>query len=120
MLPNRVRLSQKATDKLRNLKGATGLTPNILARIAIMLAIKDGTGLGNVGVSDHEGQELSQSVLFGEHATVYDVMINQYVHDHQLDMPVAQVIAAMVEDGLHKMGHVKKVEDVCQFTQEAT
>ena len=107
MLPNRIRLSQKATDKLRNLKGATGLTPNILARIAIMLAIKDGTGLGNVGVSDHEGQELSQSVLFGEHAIIYDVMINQYVHDHQLDMSVAQVIAAMVED-------------VCQFTQEAT
>lgn len=120
MLPNRVRLSQKATDKLRNLKGTTGLTPNILARIAIMLAIKDGTGLGNVGVSDHEGQELSQSVLFGEHAIVYDVMINQYIHDHQLDMPVAQVIAVMVEDGLHKMGHVKKVEDVCQFTQETT
>ncbi|MBJ6610749.1 MAG: DndE family protein [Candidatus Thiothrix moscowensis] len=119
MLPNRVRLSQKATDKLRNLKGATGLTPNILARIAIMLAIKDDTGLGNAGVGDHEGQELSQSVLFGEHVAVYDVMINQYIHDHQLDLAPAHVIAAMVEEGIHKMGHIKKLEDLCQFTQAA-
>lgn len=117
MLPNRVRLSQKATDKLRNLKSATGLTPNILARIAIMLAIKDATGLRNAGVGDHDGQELSQSILFGEHVAVYDVMINQYIHDHQLDLSHAHTIAAMVEEGIHKMGHIKKLDDLCLFTQ---
>ena len=115
MLPNRVRLSKQATDKLRYIKSATGVTPNILARIAIMLAIKDETGLGSAGIKDFEGQELNQSVLFGEHFQVYDVMINQYLEDHQIDTPIAQAIAAMVEVGIHKMGHAKKVEDLCSF-----
>lgn len=118
MLPNRIRLSQKATDKLRYLKSHTGLTPNILARIAIMLSVKDNTGLENAGVSDYEGQELSQSVLFGENILVYDVMINQYIHDHNIEQPCAHVIVAMVEEGVHKMGHIKKIDDLCQFAKD--
>ena len=55
MLPNRIKLSKKATDKLRYLKSKTGLTPNILSRIAIMLAIKEGGNLSNAGVGDING-----------------------------------------------------------------
>jgi DNA sulfur modification protein DndE len=115
MLPNRIKLSQKATDKLRSMKAGTGLTPNILSRIAIMLAINDNNGLANVGIDELDGQELNQSVLFGEHILVYDVMINQFIHEHKLEMPVARVIASLVEIGIHKVGHVKKTEDLCQF-----
>ena len=116
MLPNRVRLSQNATDKLRYIKSGTGVTPNILARIAIMLAVKDETGLGSAGIKDFDGQELNQSVLFGDHYQTYDVIINQYLHDHKVDLPIAQAIAAMVEVGIHKMGHAKKIDDLCNFT----
>ncbi len=115
MLPNRVRFSQKATDKLRMMKGRTGLTPNILARIAIMLALKESGDLSNAGVADNEGQELNKSVLFGEHADVYDVMIHQYFHDNKIDLPPQQAIASLVEIGIHKMGHIKKVEDIYNF-----
>lgn len=115
MLPSRIYLSQKATDRLRNLKNMTGVTPNVLARIAIMLAIRDNTGLGNAGVSDHNGLELNQTVLFGEHLSTYDVIIHQYITDHNVTLPLPQVIAAMVEEGVYKMGHVKKVEDLCHF-----
>ena len=45
MLPNRIKLSKNATDKLRYLKSKTGLTPNILSRIAIMLTIREGSDL---------------------------------------------------------------------------
>ena len=118
MLPNRIKLSQKATDKLRSMKAGTGLTPNVLSRIAIMLAIKDNNGLANVGIAELaelDGQELNQSVLFGEHILVYDVMINQFIHEHKLEIPVARVIALLVEIGIHKMGHVKKTEDLCHL-----
>ena len=54
-------------------------------------------------------------MLFGEHFQVYDVMINQYLEDHKIDVPIAQAIAAMVEVGIHKMGHAKKVDDLCSF-----
>ena len=115
MLPNRIYLSTQATERLKYIKSATGVTPNIIARIAIMLAIKDETGLGSAGIKDFDGQELNQSVLFGDHFQVYDVMINQYLADHNIDVPVAQAIAAMVEVGIHKMGHAKKVDDLCNF-----
>jgi len=112
MLPNRIRLSQKATSKLQYIKNNTGLTPNILSRIAIMLAIKEGGGLANAGVSDYEGQELDKSILFGEYTDVYDVMINQYIFDNNLDLPIKQIVTALVEIGVHKMGHIKQLSDV--------
>ena len=83
-LPNRVRLSQQATDKLRYLKSRTDITPNILSRIAIMLAIRENGDLTNAGVSDYNGQVLDQSVLFGEHVDAYEVIINQFVYDKKL------------------------------------
>lgn len=112
MLPNRIRFSLKATDKLRYMKSKTGLTPNILARIAIMMALKESGNLSNAGVVDNDGQELNKSVLFGEYAGVYDVMIHQYLHDNKIKLPIQQAIAALVEVGVHKMGHIKKVEDI--------
>jgi DNA sulfur modification protein DndE len=114
MLPNRIKLSKNATDKLRYLKSKTGLTPNILSRVAIMLAIRDGTDLSNSTVSDMEGgQELNDTTLFGEHIYLYDILINQYIHDKQLKLTVGETIVAMVEIGVYKMGHIKQIEELC-------
>lgn len=114
MLPNRIKLSKNATAKLRYLKTQTGLTPNILSRIAIMLAIKEGSDLSNAGVGDMDGgQELNDTTLFGEYIYVYDILINQYIHDKNLDLSASETIVAMIEIGVHKMGHVKQLEQLC-------
>ncbi|MCX7101856.1 MAG: DndE family protein [Methylobacter sp.] len=116
MIPNRIKLSKKATDKLRYLKTQTGLTPNILSRIAIMLAIKEGSNLSNAGVGDMVGgQELNDTTLFGEYIAVYDVLINQYIHDNNLCLSVGEAIVSMVEIGVHKMGHIRKLEQLCEL-----
>lgn len=116
MIPNRIKLSKKATDKLRYLKTQTGLTPNILSRIAIMLAIKEGSDLSNSGVGDMDGgQELNDTTLFGEYIYIYDVLINQYIHDKKLNLSVADTIVAMVEIGVHKMGHIRQLEQLCDL-----
>ena len=115
MLPNRVKFSQKSTDKLRYMKSKTGVTPNILSRIAIMMALKESGNLANAGVSDNDGQELNKSVLFGEYEDVYDVMIHQYVNDNNIDLSIQETIAALVEVGVHKMGHVRQLEDLCEL-----
>jgi DNA sulfur modification protein DndE len=113
MIPNRIKLSKKATDKLRYLKTQTGLTPNILSRIAIMLAIKEGSDLSNAGVGEMDGgQELNDTTLFGEHIAMYDVLINQYIHDKKLGLSVGETIVAMVEIGVHKMGHIRQLEQL--------
>lgn len=116
MIPNRIKLSKKATDKLRYLKIQTGLTPNILSRIAIMLAIKEGSDLSNSGVGDMDGgQELNDTTLFGEYIYIYDVLINQYIHEKKLNLSVADTIVAMVEIGVHKMGHIRQLEQLCDL-----
>jgi len=113
MLPNRIKLSTKATGKLRYLKAQTGLTPNILSRIAIMLAIREGSDLLNAGVNDIDGgQELNDSTLFGEYIYFYDVLINQYIDDKNIQLNVTETIVAMIEIGVHKMGHIKQVEQL--------
>jgi DNA sulfur modification protein DndE len=119
MLPNRVTLSKVATDKFRNLKGLTGLTPNILARIAIMLAIRDGSSLRNAAVADLDGQVLNRDVLFGEHAAVYEAIINQYVSEQAINESPAEVITALVEVGAHKMGHIRSLVDVANLAVAA-
>lgn len=115
MLPNRIKFSVKATEKLRYMKSKTGLTPNVLARMAIMMTLKESGNLSNAGVTDNDGQELNNSVLFGEYVDVYDVMIHQYLHDNKIDLPIQQAVSALLEVGVHKMGHVKQVEDLCHL-----
>jgi DNA sulfur modification protein DndE len=115
MLPNRIKLSKSATDKLRNMKGNTGVTPNVLSRIAIMLALKDSSSLQNAGVSDSEGVDLLKSVLFGDHEPVYEALITQYLHQNKSELSMHQAIVALIEVGVHKMGHIKTLSDVCKL-----
>lgn len=109
-LPSRVALSKNATIKLRTIKANTGITPNISARMAIMLAIKDGKSIVNAGLADTDGQVLNRDVLFGDYAAVYEAMIKQYAYEHGVDKPIKDLIAALVEIGVFKMGHVKKLQ----------
>lgn len=115
MLPNRVKLSTNATRKMQYIKSQTGITPNILSRIAIMLAIKESNNLKNAGIGDFEGQVLDKSVLFGDHDEVYDVLINQYINDNNIELEPQKVVASLVEIGVHKMGHVKNLIDICEL-----
>ncbi len=52
----------------------TGLTPNILARFAICLSLKDKT-IPNPEEYNFEGQEIAPRVLFGEHEQIYQALI---------------------------------------------
>jgi len=112
MLPNRVQTSLNAMGKLRYMKQATGLTPNILSRFAIMKAIEGGGSIKNAGVVDNDGQVLSRDVLFGDHAEVYSAILSQYVHENKIKDPLQDVIVALIEIGVHKMGHIKKIQDL--------
>lgn len=115
MLPNRVRLSSNATNKMQYIKSKTGITPNVLSRMAIMLAINEGGSLKNSGVENSDGQVLDKSVLFGEHEAVYDVLINQYISDYNVELDISKTIVSLVETGVYKMGHVKSLVDLCKL-----
>ncbi|MFI5422341.1 MAG: DndE family protein [Nitrososphaerales archaeon] len=62
---NKLHVSGKATAYFPMLKGRTGLTPNILCRMALCLSIADPS-MPNPKLEDEKGQEFSRYTLLGE------------------------------------------------------
>lgn len=114
MLPKRLHISQAATDKLRVLKGRTGLTPNIICRMALVLSLNDGPK-GGKRKPDLAGSEFNIATLFGEQAGVFEAFLKE-VHgllDHKL---VAQTIASHIDDGLQRLTKAKSLVDLVQHS----
>ena len=111
MIPHRVRISEHATGRLRYLKSRTGLTPNILSRFAFLLSARDMRRIGRP-CADLHGQEFNAPTLFGEHQELYELILVRYVETAGDEREPAVIIANHIENGLHKMGHVRRLLDV--------
>ena len=68
-----MRISEEATQKLSLLKGRTGLTPNILCRIAFCLSLKE-SGITNEK-KDSQGMEFNRFTLTGEWDSFYIALL---------------------------------------------
>lgn len=62
----KLKISADATSRLRSLRQRTGLTPNLLCRMAIMLSLEEGA-VGSATVTDEGGQEFNAYTLTGEY-----------------------------------------------------
>ena len=80
----RIRISEKATFRLNQLKGKTGLTPNILCRIAICYSLNDPT-IPNPAEYDERGQELNRYTLTGEWDTFFIALVKERCIQDGLD-----------------------------------
>ena len=81
---NRVRISKGATQRLQMLKGRTGLTPNILLRIAVCCSLNDPR-IPNLDEYDEEGQELNRYTLTGEWDAFFIGVIKERCVEDGLD-----------------------------------
>ena len=111
MIPHRVKISERATARLQYLKARTGLTPNVLSRFAFVLSIREMRRVTRVGKA-FDGQEFNAPTLFGEHLELYDLILDRYVRLTNDDRRAATIVASHIENGLHKMGHLRGLEDV--------
>ena len=111
MIPNRIRISETSTARLRYLKSKTGLTPNILARFAFALSARDARTMVKLDAA-LDGQEFNAPTLFGEHQRLYELLLVRYLRATQDERPVATIIAHHVDVGLHKMGHIRQLDDL--------
>jgi DNA sulfur modification protein DndE len=101
MLPNRFRISGRATRALGNLKAATGVTPNILCRYAFALSIKDGKK-GGLKEPALDGSEFNLPTLFGEHAAAFECVIRA-VHGDLPAKRIVEIVASHIEDGIDSL-----------------
>lgn len=66
--------STDASSRLRSLQQRTGLTPNLLCRIAVMLSLEAGP-IGTVRAPDDKGREFNSYTLTGELTGVIGAMV---------------------------------------------
>ena len=115
MFPTRIQLSKKTWDRLQFLQTKTRLTPNVLARIAISLALRDTqTAVINEAKPD-QVHVMNRDVLFGDHEQAFEALIRQFCSNKQVFADPQDIIRSLIDSGLHKMGHVKSPINLKNF-----
>jgi len=71
---SKLRISADAASKLRSLRQRTGLTPNLLCRIALMTSLEEGP-LGGAPAPDEEGSEFNAYTLTGEYGAMFAALL---------------------------------------------
>jgi len=78
---NRIRISKGATVRLQQLKGKTGLTPNILSRLAVCYSLNEPQ-TPNPSKYDEDGQEFNRYTLTGEWDRFFIALLKERcIHD---------------------------------------
>ncbi|OED78379.1 DNA sulfur modification protein DndE [Vibrio cyclitrophicus] len=111
MLPNRMNLTRSTEEQLKKLKGYTGITPNVSARIAFFRSIESNFR--------YQGQEtkldgsliLDKYTWLGETGEVTELILKMYYPE--LDTKeYQQAWAAHVEDGIASIRNHRSLSDI--------
>lgn len=113
MLPNRVHISKRATELLRQIKAKTGVTPNILCRVALTLSLEENHK-ANPKVTDLNGSEFNLPTLLGDASPIYEALIRQS-HGALTPREAQLILAAHIDNGVDKLKRVKSVSDLIQY-----
>lgn len=74
----RLRTSKATAERLKLLQNTTGLTPNILSRIAVSLSLRESNVLTFAGIKDQGGLEFNRNTLTGANDYIFKALITQY------------------------------------------
>ncbi|MET3393547.1 DNA sulfur modification protein DndE [Variovorax sp. 1140] len=110
MLPKRLRISKSATDNLKMLKSRTGLTPNLICRMALLLSLEDGPA-GGRRVTEELGSEFNAPTLFGEFAFLFDALIRQ-VHGQLDPKDYTPIIVSHIDNGIERLRKSRSLGDL--------
>ena len=79
----RLKTSKQTGEILKSLQNSTGLTWNILSRIAVSLSLNDATE--PPAVPDTAGVEIHRNAMTGDQDYVYKALIRQHANRHVPD-----------------------------------
>lgn len=81
---NRVKLDESVTNKLRMLKGRTGLSRNYLCRIGLCYSLREPVP-PSPQEYDADGQELDRYLLLGDDAPLYIALVQERLIEENRD-----------------------------------
>lgn len=81
---NRIQIGEDATNRLRMLKGKTGLTPNYLCRMGLCYSLNEPRS-PNLGEYNNDGQTFNRYTLLGEHDALYMALLKERLIQEEKD-----------------------------------
>jgi DNA sulfur modification protein DndE len=75
----RIPFSVSIDAKMRTLRGRTGVTPNILARVGFCLSLEETGVPADPFISEGEGRVINRGTLLGEHDAVYVALLRTWI-----------------------------------------
>lgn len=111
MLPNRMQLSRRTEDQLKRLKNATGITPNIAARVAFYRSIESGFRYQTTPQHLDGTLILEKSIWLGELQGITELLL-KYIYPNLDKKETMKAWAAHVEDGIASLRNYKSLADL--------
>ena len=111
---NLITVSTRSTNILSALRRDTGLTPNISARFAICMSLKDRS-VPNPDEFNRGGSKLEPDVLFGKHEQIYLALMLNRLKVDRLDpeLYLNEMTRAHLNRGLIALG--PRINDLSNF-----
>lgn len=85
---SKLKISADATTKLRTLRQRTGITPNLLCRMAIMTSLEEGP-LGGAAIPDEDGSEFNAYTLTGEYGALFAALLRWVEEGQSPEIPLS-------------------------------
>jgi DNA sulfur modification protein DndE len=110
---NKIKLTTDSSERLKQLKAKTGLTPNILCRIGFCLSLKD-SAVPDPEKYPEEDREFNRYTLLGEWDSFYVALLRQRLAvDGATDHPEEAYFRAHLNRGIYTLSRiVRSVADL--------
>jgi len=114
---SRVQIGSDATNRLRMLKGKTGITPNYLCRIGLCYSLNEPRP-PSPGEYDSDGQTFNRYTLLGEHDALYMALLKERLlqegKDPEEDL-YDEFVAHLNRGVIRIHGNIKDLSDLNQL-----
>lgn len=112
MLPNRMMLSRQTEDQLKKLKGYTGITPNVAARLAFFRSVESEFRYS----PERDSKKLDGSLVLdkitwlGETLQATELVLKM-LYPQMVQKDMIKAWAAHVEDGIAALRNHRNLKD---------
>ncbi len=114
-LPTEISLSKSATNKFAMIKQRTGITPNLMGRVALMKALESNVDLINLKPVNGMGQKIPKDIFFGEDSDIYYLAIELYIKEKGYQGQSKDLVNMLVDSGAHSIPSIKRISDLDGF-----
>lgn len=114
MLPNRMQLTRQTEEQLKRLKGFTGITPNVAARIAFFRSVESEFRYeSDKNIQKLDGNLILDKITWLGETVQATELILKMLYPGISEKEMIRVWAAHVDDGIASLRNYKSLKDFC-------